>query len=535
MFWWHKAAQALRTGGTRRLGLITTDSLRQTFNRRVLEPHLTDPKNPVSLVLAIPDHPWVDAGDSAAVRIAMTVAAPGTRPGRLLTVTGEQKAPAGAEGRTVTLSVAEGRIFANLRIGADVAGAQPLRANGGLASPGVKLHGAGFIVTPDRARTLGLGTVPGLDHHIRTYRNGRDLMATPRGVMVIDNYPLSQAELRDRFPAVFQHVYDNVRPEREQNRQLFRRKNWHWFGATHETYRSFTKNLPRYIATVETTKHRIFQFLDADTLADNMLIAIGLSDAADLAVLSSRVHVAWALAAGGTLGGGPRYTKTKCFDPFPFPDLPPARRARLRDMGEELDTHRKARQAEHPNLTLTQIYNVVDKLRAGERIEGKDKQVYDQGLCGLLHDIHTRIDAAVANAYGWPADLPEAEILHRLTALNRARTAEEARGHIRWLRPEYQNPTGTTAQTGGADQAAMQIATGDKTAKPPFPKALPEQIAAVRAALAELGTAGADQIARQFKGTGPATVQPLLESLAALGQARTLHNNRFALAGGVAG
>jgi hypothetical protein len=63
MFWWEKAARAARswnakTGkGTRRFGLITTNSLRQTFNRRVLEPHLNDPKKPLSLLFAIPDHP----------------------------------------------------------------------------------------------------------------------------------------------------------------------------------------------------------------------------------------------------------------------------------------------------------------------------------------------------------------------------------------------------------------------------------------------------------------------------------------------
>ena len=35
-------------------------------------------------------------------------------------------------------------------------------------------------------------------------------------------------------------------------------------------------------------------------------------------------------------------------------------------MAEELDTHRKARQAEHPKLMLTQMYNVLEKLKAGE-------------------------------------------------------------------------------------------------------------------------------------------------------------------------
>ena len=65
---------AKRTG-TRRFGLITTNSLRQTFNRRVVAAHLADRKHPLSLLFAIPDHPWVEAGDGAAVRIAMTVGA----------------------------------------------------------------------------------------------------------------------------------------------------------------------------------------------------------------------------------------------------------------------------------------------------------------------------------------------------------------------------------------------------------------------------------------------------------------------------
>ena len=85
------AALAVRAGKTRRFGFITTNSLRQTFNRQVLEPHLADPKKPLSLAFAIPDHPWVDAGDGAAVRIAMTVAAPGPLPGRLFTVIEEHR------------------------------------------------------------------------------------------------------------------------------------------------------------------------------------------------------------------------------------------------------------------------------------------------------------------------------------------------------------------------------------------------------------------------------------------------------------
>lgn len=38
---------------------------------------------------------------------------------------------------------------------------------------------------------------------------------------------------------------------------------------------------------------------------------------------------------------------------------------------------------------------------------------------------HKKLDAAVATAYGWPADLPDEEILTRLLALNLARAKAE--------------------------------------------------------------------------------------------------------------
>lgn len=79
MHWRHAAAQKVASGEARRFGLITTNSLPQTFNRRVVEPVLSEAK--LSLVFAIPDHPWVDNADGAAVPISMTVGAPGVGEG----------------------------------------------------------------------------------------------------------------------------------------------------------------------------------------------------------------------------------------------------------------------------------------------------------------------------------------------------------------------------------------------------------------------------------------------------------------------
>ena len=172
------------------------------------------------------------------------------------------------------------------------------------------------------------------------------------------------------------------------------------------------------------------------------------------------------------------------------------------------------------------MYNVLEKLRAGERIEGKDREVYDQGLIGILRDLHDQIDAAVAQAYGWPATLTDDEILQNLVTLNRTRAAEEARGLVRWLRPDYQNPAGHAATKG--EQTELDVGSIAATAKTPWPARLPDQIAAVRATLQEMGQASPEQIARHFARARTTSVQPLLESLTALGQARMIEGGRFA-------
>ena len=50
-------------------------------------------------------------------------------------------------------------------------------------------------------------------------------------------------------------------------------------------------------------------------------------------------------------------------DPFPFPLCGEAEKERIRKLAEELDAHRKRVQAQH-GLTLTGLYNVLEKLRA---------------------------------------------------------------------------------------------------------------------------------------------------------------------------
>ena len=97
----------------------------------------------------------------------------------------------------------------------------------------------------------------------------------------------------------------------------------------------------------------------------------------------------------------PRLQKTRCFDTFPFPDATADQQARIRALAEQLDAHRKRQQAPHPDLTLTGMYNVLEKLRFGEPLTAKDKTIHEQGLVSVLAQLHDELDAAVFDAYGW--------------------------------------------------------------------------------------------------------------------------------------
>ncbi|MBL8528222.1 MAG: class I SAM-dependent DNA methyltransferase, partial [Burkholderiales bacterium] len=547
MSWWDHAAEQTRAGKMRRFGLITTNSIAQVFQRRVVERHLSaDP--PLSIAYAVPDHPWVDTADGADVRIAMTVAEQGEGDGILAVVTAEE---VGADGANdVSLNRRRGRIHANLALGANAAMVVALRANAGLCSPGVQLYGAGFIVDADEAEELRAVTDAVTAHRIiRQYANGRDFMQTSRGAFVIDFYGYDRDAARAAHPAAFQRLLDRVKPERDSNRRQSIREKWWRFGWERPVWREAVAGLARFVSTPETSKHRVFAFVDGATLPDNMLTNIAVADGCQFGILLSRIHIVWALALGGRLGVGndPRYTKTRCFETFPFPDPSPEQTERIRSLAEQIDAYRKRQLAAHPGLTLTGLYNVIEKLRSGEALTAKERVIHEQGLASVLKELHDELDAAVFAAYGWSdlaarlvgrpgattplADKPgaqaeaEEELLTRLVALNAERAAEEKRGRVRWLRPDLQKPAAARApeqaelETGTGD-AAVEVAAAQKRA---WPTELPDQVRTVAQVLAEARQPmTADELAACFTGRGPwkKRLPQVLATLEAVGRLR---------------
>lgn len=197
----------------------------------------------------------------------------------------------------------------------------------------------------------------------------------------------------------------------------------------------------------------------------------------------------------------------------------------------------------HDLLTMTRLYNVLERVRALEAgKEGEaplteaERDIYDAGLVGVLKDLHDRIDAAVAEAYGWPQDLEEEEILTRLVALNHERAAQEARGRVRWLRPDFQNPDGRAARV-EKEQGEMDVGVAAPAPDgPKLPEAQAELARAVRTLVASAATPlSSRDIASRFAGKNTkakiARVDAMLAILAAIGQAEATDDGRWFSAG----
>jgi len=108
---------------------------------------------------------------------------------------------------------------------------------------------------------------------------------------------------------------------------------------------------------------------------------------------------------GTRLETRPRYTPTTTFETFPFPEPDNDQRLAIETAARTLVELRDGWLAASTSRTMTRLYNEWPT---------------------WLRHAHDALDGAVADAYGWPMDLPEDEVLARLLDLNSKRAANAA-------------------------------------------------------------------------------------------------------------
>jgi hypothetical protein len=250
---------------------------------------------------------------------------------------------------------------------------------------------------------------------VRPVASAVDLVQHNRCKWTID-FGLMSLDEAVEYELPFEYIQKHVYPIRVKNRRAAYAAKWWQYAEARPGMRKALQEKARYIATPAVAKHRIFVWMHQEVLCNQGTLVFARKDDYFFGILHSKVHEIWALRQGTALEDRPRYTPTSTFETFPFPWAPgqeptdDPRVIAISEAAKRLVERRDnwlnpedASEAELKKRTLTNLYNQRPT---------------------WLDLAHKKLDAAVFDAYGWPHDLSDDEILERLLALNLERAAK---------------------------------------------------------------------------------------------------------------
>ena len=425
-YWFVKAGEHMKAG-SKRVGLVATNSIRGGANRRAL----ATASDGRTVFDAWSDEPWVI--DGAAVRVSL-----------------------------ICFSQADDELIAELRLdgepvdeiytdltarrdgaGVDLTKARRLARNAGVAFMG-DTKGGPFDVPGELAREwlqepANPNGRPNSDV-LKPWMNGMSVTRRSADKWIVDFGWTMVREEAALYEAPFQHAQEHVHPMRQRNRRESYRRNWWRHVEPRQGMWSALGGLSRYIVTPTVAKHRLFAWLDARVCPDHQLIVIARDDDTTFGILHSRLHKVWSLRMGTWLGKGndPRYTPTTTFETFPFPDglspdvpandyatdpraqaIASAARQLVELRGRWLNPPELAEWVEEPVPGYPQRPVPRDR-KAAVALKKRTLTNLYNARPQWLSDAHARLDAAVAAAYGWPAEITDDAALGELFTQNLA-------------------------------------------------------------------------------------------------------------------
>jgi hypothetical protein len=282
---------------------------------------------------------------------------------------------------------------------------------------------------------------------------GEEINSEPRHSphrFVIDFRDRELDACRQRWPSALGVVEQKVKPERTRRnldgtfvlRKPLPERWWHHADKRPALFRAKLR-VPEVIVKAQTSKQLAFAICSSDITFSHSVIVFPSESRSLLALLQSNVHDLWTRAFASSMKDDPVYTPSDCFDTFPFPKEFESNEA-LECTGREYYDFRAALMVKNDE-GLTKTYN---------RFHDRDNREPD---IVRLRELHTAMDRAVLDAYGWHdiktdcdffADYTEEdedgneveksiryrwpdevrdEVLARLLALNAERHAEEVK------------------------------------------------------------------------------------------------------------
>ena len=259
-YWFEKARKAIEINGLGAAGLVATNSIRGGANRKVLDAICVTTR----IFDAWSDEGWVNEG--AAVRVS-------------LVAFGQANNTANLNGAAVP-AIAADLSAQDLSGLGDLTNASKLVANANVSFIGTQKNGP-FDVP--RSVAVGWLQLPNPNSRsnavvVRPWANGLDVTRRPQDRWVVDfgcDMPLSEAAL---FETPFTHIERVVKPTRAQVRRDWHREHWWLFGDSRPGLRLKLSTVARFITTPMVAKHRVFAWLPAIQIPENLCVAITRAD-----------------------------------------------------------------------------------------------------------------------------------------------------------------------------------------------------------------------------------------------------------------
>lgn len=346
-------------------------------------------------------------------------------------------------------------IYSNLTSQVDLTIAESLIENSNLAFIGTQ-KGGPFDISKKEAQEMLEDTNPSNlpnSDVIKPWINGSDITQNHRNRWIIDFGVDMSIEEASKYLEPYKYVKKNVKPKRDKVRRKRNRELWWLFSETRPGMRNAISNLSRIIVTPRVSKHRVFVFQPIEVIPDSAVVVIARDDFYFFGTLHSKIHELWTRGTGTQLReaeSGFRYSQTLTFETFPFPWSPGEEPkegsesfAAIAKAAHDLVSFRQSWL--HPpeedigviigesmlkRRTLTNLYNALTHY--GETVKGKQRNrtQWDMAIDYISLDkietldyIHTQLDNAVFDAYGWDHSISDEQILENLLSLNEDRVS----------------------------------------------------------------------------------------------------------------
>lgn len=264
---------------------------------------------------------------------------------------------------------------------------KPLCPVSEMSSGGKPVEG-GFFIFTEEEKNVFIAKEPNSEKYFKRLLGAKDFInGGKRYCLWLVN--ANPADLR-KMPAVLERI-EGVREYRLKSTKEATRKS----ADTPTLFQEVKYSETDYVAVPEVSSERRryvpMDYISADTICTNAMRFVPNASGYEFGVMTSIVHNSWMRVVCGRMKSDYDYSNTIVYNNFPWPQASDAQKQKIENTAQAILDARSM----YPDNSLADLYDELT-------------------MPAELRRAHRANDAAVLEAYGFPKDASEAEIVARL-------------------------------------------------------------------------------------------------------------------------